>query len=194
MNSSRGHTVWLIGLTLLVVIVLGLIGASLWVGWRLVPPARSALDRAIAWTNDLGNEQLTFEFPVSAEIPIAMEVPFEDTFQVPIEERVPFRTELAIDEVVEVPLSTPLGTVNLKIPVRMTVPVDLEVPIELQVDVPVQTTIYVSDSVPFSMVVPVEIDLAETPFKSYLDEVGAELERLRDLLDGEWLPFLPGPR
>jgi hypothetical protein len=194
MNSSRGHTVWLIGLTLLVVIMLGLIGASLWAAWRLVAPARAALDQAMEWTNDLGNEQLTFQFPVSAEIPIAMEVPFEDTFRVPIEERVPFRTEIAIDEVVEVPLSTPLGTVNLKIPVRMTVPVELEVPIELQVDVPVQTTIFVSDSVPFSMVVPVEIDLAETPLKGYLDEIGAELENLRDLLDGQWLPFLSGPR
>jgi hypothetical protein len=194
MNSSRGHTVWLIGLTLLVVIMLGLIGASLWAAWRLVAPARAALDQAMEWTNDLGNEQLTFQFPVSAEILIAMEVPFEDTFRVPIEERVPFRTEIAIDEVVEVPLSTPLGTVNLKIPVRMTVPVELEVPIELQVDVPVQTTIFVSDSVPFSMVVPVEIDLAETPLKGYLDEIGAELENLRDLLDGQWLPFLSGPR
>jgi hypothetical protein len=194
MNPSRGHTVWLIGLTLLVVIMLGLIGASLWAAWRLVAPARAALDQAMEWTNDLGNEQLTFQFPVSAEIPIAMEVPFEDTFRVPIEERVPFRTEIAIDEVVEVPLSTPLGTVNLKIPVRMTVPVELEVPIELQVDVPVQTTIFVSDSVPFSMVVPVEIDLAETPLKGYLDEIGAELENLRDLLDGQWLPFLSGPR
>jgi hypothetical protein len=168
-------------------VVLGLIGASLWAGWRLLAPARDALDRAIEWTDGLGNERLTFEFPVSDEIPIAMEVPFEDTFRVPIEERVPFRTEIAIDEVVEVPLSTPLGTVNLKIPVRMTVPVDLEVPIELQVDVPVKTTIQVSTTVPFRMVVPVEIDVAETPFKGYLDEVGAELQRLRGFLDGPWL-------
>jgi hypothetical protein len=183
MKGPKGHTVWLVALTVLLVIVLGLMGAMIWGQVQVVATTREALDQAIGWTGKLGKETFSYEFPVNADIPVVMDVPFEDSFRVPIEERVRVQTEIQIDEVVDVPLSTPLGTLNLRIPVRMTVPVDLEVPIEMEVDVPVETTIEVSTTVPFSMVVPVEIDLAETPLRGYLDDLHAELERLRSLLD-----------
>ncbi len=194
MNSFRGHTVWLAGLTVLVAFALALAGTMLWSVWQLAASARATLDQAIEWTDELGQEKLSFEFPVSTEVPVAMEVPFEETFRVPINHEIAVQTEIAIDEVVEIPLSTPLGTWNLKVPVKMTVPVDLQVPIDLELEVPVQTTIGISTTVPFSMVIPVDLDLSATSLQGYLDELGSELEGLRDLLAGGWGPFPFGLR
>lgn len=175
-------SIWLLTLSLLLVVSLGLHGALLYTGWRFLPPAREMLDQAIATLDELGREQFSYRFPVQDQMPVVMDIPFEDTFSIPFRQTIPIHTQIPIDEVVEVPVNTPLGTLSLRIPIRMAVPVDLEVPIDLQVEVPVQKTIHVSTTVPISMAVPVEISLAETPLKRYLDELRSQLLHLRSRL------------
>ena len=139
-------------------------------GLKLRQMAVGVLDQATESLAALGNERIDYPVHIQQDIPVAANVPFNQTMVVPLHTTVP------ISFTAVVPVDLVLTTMDLEIPIDLTVPIDMEVPVTIS------QTIRISTTVPLDMEVPVTIDVAETPLSGYLEEFRKALERLRESL------------
>jgi len=135
-------------------------------GLKLRQMAVGVLDQATESLAALGNERIDYPVRIQQDIPVAANVPFNQTMVVPV----------PISFTAVVPVDLVLTTMDLEIPIDLTVPIDMEVPVTIS------QTIHVSTTVPLDMEIPVTIDVAETPLSGYLEQFRKALERLRESL------------
>ncbi|MFQ5611326.1 MAG: hypothetical protein ACE5H9_04245 [Anaerolineae bacterium] len=120
---------------------------------------------------NMSDDVIRYEFEIDQTIPINTDVPFNRTLEVPL------KTNFPIHQVFEVPVNTPLGVVNLEIPLDTEIPVDLVVPITID------ETINIETEVPLELSIPLEIDIAQTPLAGYLLEAQSSLRGFREGLE-----------
>lgn len=111
----------------------------------------------------------TFEYTVHIRetVPIAVNVPINETLEIPIDTTIPVST------VVQVPIEIPLiGFRTLSIPIRATIPVKLEP------QIPISLTVPIVAEIPVSLDAPVRIVVADTPLDDSLNDAETYLENL----------------
>jgi hypothetical protein len=103
---------------------------------------------------------------INQSIPLAVNVPINQTFAVPVNETI------SISTTIQVPFEIPLlGTRLFDVPIRT------DIPLQLDVDIPVNVTIPITTIVPVRLDVPLNIAIADTP-------IDASLERAQSYLAG----------
>ena len=113
-------------------------------------------------------EQGPIEVPIkfSTDVPIQTSVRFQQSFQVPID------TEIPLDTTFQLPITTPFGSFEVPLPIKVQVPVDVQVPVSIDQTIPISTT------VPIAVDQPLQIDLRGT-------ELANELARIRQSLGSQ---------
>lgn len=169
-------------LWLLVLILLAFNVALLFALNRARLLAIRGLTRSEAVLADFSNEVINYQIEVNETIPVSADIPFRRTVEVPIKTNVP------IDTVFNVPLATPLGVIELDVPLKTEIPIDLVVPVTLSETVTIET------EVPLALDVPITIDVAQTPIRGYLQEAEEMVSGLRaQLEDPLGRSLRPGP-
>lgn len=168
--------IYLLILTILVILSLGLnlflVREALILRRQLSVGATTtveALDVAIEQLDEVRTASFTVQIPVEEQVRVQTNIDLQEEFQVPINTTIPIETD------VRVPIEVgPFGTYNITVPIETEVPVSLTVPIEIDRRVPVSAT------VPIDLVVPIEVNVADTPLAEQLVVWRRALIRVRD--------------
>lgn len=144
--------------------------------------ARSAVSEVLTVLDNLQGTSLNYEVTVDQILQIETDLPVDETIPVVIDQNLP------IDTTVQATVNAgPLGQIPLNVPIVANVPVYIEQ--DLHIDQPFA----VSMAVPVNFTIPIDIELADTPFSATIDEVKARLEQTQADLDKPLVP-LPGLR
>jgi len=187
MTRNRWGTVLKIGAYgLLLVLVLASLALNATVIAALLEmrqTAVEALDQAAGTLQDM--EEATFETTVHIEqtIPVDVKIPFQREWSVPVRMSVPIQHELNFQETIEVPIRTPLFNLDIDVPVSATIPVSLTVPVETIVPFAIDETFTVATEVDIDLLVPVVVELADTPLPARIDELQSMLKGIRQQLE-----------
>lgn len=114
------------------------------------------------------NETFSTTLDLQQQVPVRANVPIRENMTIPIS------TSIDINQNISVPLDTPLGTVQVPVPLNMTVPVSTSVPIDIN------QTVEISTSVDLNLNVPIDIPLAETSLGQYLTDMQTYLVKLAE--------------
>lgn len=133
---------------------------------RLRNVAHAQLDDLTAQIERAEGESIAASIALERPLPVRAEVPIRQRLTVPIRATVPISQDL------RVPLSTPLGSVELPIPLRLSVPISLSVPVEIDQSVAISTTVDLSGRTP------IRIPIRETSLADYLRRLRERLAAL----------------
>ncbi len=132
--------------------------------------ALDVLDRTSQRLDALSDVSFTHSVHVQQNLDVSGTLPFKQDFTVPIKTTVPINTTAQVN------VNTPLGPVNVPVTINTSVPIDLEVPVTISQTVPY------SLSVPVDLQVPIEIRLRDVGIDAAVQEIKAEIQRLRSAL------------
>lgn len=109
---------------------------------------------------------LSLQVDVNQDLPIALDVPFQETLTIPIDLALP------LDATVTVPVDIPVlkQQVELKVPIRATIPVKTSITVAVDKQIPVRATL------PVRMQVPVDLSLELAPFRDRVVEAAAGMD------------------
>lgn len=120
--------------------------------------------------DSLANEVIVYNIEVNQAVPIKADVPFNQTMEIPI------NTVIPIDQTMTLPFQTGNGEIEIDMPVKTDFPVDMVVPVQFNEAISVDTVVQLNTTVP------VEINIAQTPLFSYLQEAKQNVAQLRSRL------------
>lgn len=145
--------------------------------------AGEALQAAAQSLGRLRASTLTYTFEIEESVPVQVTVPINEQITVPID------TQLPINTFVDVPVELPLiGSRTISLPIETVIPVKFET------SFPVDLTVPISASVPVVLDVPIQIQVADTPFDASLAEAETFLKRFAgDLGVPSVTPTAPRP-
>jgi len=184
-----------VALKLMILILFLLVFFSLGLNWYLITQLLQARQQALGLVqefkpvaqdtleqvdSDLADFQTaTFEFQVEIDqqLPIAAEIPFNETIDVPIKATIPIKQQIQTTIMLD-PFQA-----GLEIPTDIDVPVEVEVPIDMVVPVKIERTVPISTVVPINLDVPVIIDIGDTELVGYIEKLRQGLDRLNASLE-----------
>ena len=167
---KKGYLVALVLLSILTLLSLALNGIVIFTLLEMRQAAHRIVVDTQALVARIEDETFAYTVQLDQEIPVAAEIPFNETFSVPI------NTVLPISTSVGVPVN--LGVTTY----RLTVPIETVVPVDMEVTVPVSQVVDLSTVVPLDLDVPIEIAVVETPLAGYLRDAHMMLERAEEQL------------
>ncbi len=187
-------------LKVIIITLFGLVLASLALNWYLIsqllavrnqalntiqtvkPMAQNALQQADEELASFQNSTLEFNVTIDQELPINVEIPFNESIEIPIDVTIP------INQQIETTVMMDPFQAGLEIPVDINVPVDVEVPINMVFPVEIDCTIPISTNVPINLNVPININVADTDLTQYIQQLREGLASLNESLDEIVLP------
>lgn len=184
---SKGAKTLIALLFFLVLLSLALNGYLLWQWWTFQQQTRAAVTeiettvselvgQAVADLEAFENSTLEYEFEVRQDLPIEVEIPFNETMTVPIQTTIPISQQIETTVMID-PFQT-----GFEIPTDIVVPVDMEVPLDLSIPVTIERPIPISTTVSLDFDVPIAIEISETDLAPYLKQLRSGLSSLEDKL------------
>ena len=154
----------------LVVLALGLLlslAINAFVVWQVLSFKAAAFNTVVsarAALSDFTMEPFTTMVQVDQVLPLAVEIPINQTFTVPID------TTYSLDTIVNTTIAIPLlGPQNIAVPIRG------EIPLQLTLEIPVRMTVPISTSYHLQVSLPVEVSLPPEVLEA-LDQTLQEIE------------------
>lgn len=162
--ATAGFALALLSLLLNLVLVLRL-GQVSRLGREVALEARGAFDKT-------QSEGINLIVDISQAIPVAVDVPVEETFNVRVQH------DLVINETVQSQVTIPVvdRTVTLDIPIRATIPLDLDIPVHFG------TTVNFQEDVSIDVALPLHLDPEAMGFGPLMEKIEGWLERLQQIL------------
>jgi hypothetical protein len=184
---SRGTKTIITILSILVLLSLALNGYLLWQWWSFQQQTRAALTEIETTVSEVitqamidleafENSTLDFEFQVRQDLPVEVEIPFNESINVPIQTTIPISQEIETTIMID-PFQA-----GLEIPTDIVVPVDMEVPLDLNIPVAIERPIPISTTVSLDIDVPIAIEVSDTDLAPYLERLRLGLGSLEDKL------------
>ncbi len=142
--------------------------------WTLYTLARvrgaavAQIDALAAQLDQAERQRLSATVLIDRPLPLRAAVPISQRLTVPIS------TTVHIDQQFELPLSTPLGSVNLPVPLRLDVPFRAEVPVTFAQTVDISTT------VDLDLQLPISVPISDTSLAEPLRQLREQLRQLRE--------------
>ncbi len=146
------------------------------------PMAQNALQQADEELASFQDSTLEFNVAIDQELPINVEIPFNESIEIPIDVTIPINQQIETT-VMMAPFQS-----GLEIPVDINVPVEVEVPIKMVFPVEIDRTIPISTNVPIKLKVPININVADTDLSQYVKQLRTGLASLNESLDEVVLP------
>ncbi len=134
---------------------------------------------SIAVLEGLQGQIIEYTFSVDQAVPIAADIPIQETVPITIDDEFPINTSVTVS----VPLG-PLGSAPV------TVPISTVVPIQKTFNITIDQTFSLETIVPVQFDVPIVVNVAETPLYAALEDTRARLLLLEQDLSR---PLLAGP-
>jgi hypothetical protein len=180
---SKGTKVTITLLFILVLLSLALNGFLVWQWWSFRQQAQTMLaeaeqtvktmiSQAVTDLEAFENSTIEFDIRVEQELPLQMEIPFNETVDVPIQTTIPISQEIETTILLD-PFQS-----GLEIPTNVTVPVNMNVPIDLNVAIALDRPLPISTTIPIDVNVPVSIEINETELAPYLERLRNNLVSL----------------
>ncbi|GAB4208241.1 MAG: hypothetical protein OHK0022_37510 [Roseiflexaceae bacterium] len=135
---------------------------------RLRGAAITQIDALAGQLDQAERERLSATVLIDRPLPLRAAVPIRQRLTVPISTTVPISQQFTL------PLSTPLGSVDLPIPLRLDVPFSAEVPVTIAQTVDISTT------VDLDLRVPVDVPISDTSLAEPLRRLREQLAQLRE--------------
>jgi hypothetical protein len=180
-----------ITLTILFMLVFLSLGLNLYLIWQLlnvqqqaqalaqelIPRLKTTISQAAAEVETFQESTVTLNVQVDEDLPVAVNIPFNETIEVPIKVTVPIREEINTTIVMD-PFQA-----GLEIPVDVTVPVNIDIPIDVVIPVSLDRPIPISTTVPIHVKVPVAVEVGQTDLAGYAEQLHTALTSFNTLLD-----------
>jgi len=184
---SRGTKTLITILFILVLLSLALNGYLLWQWWTFQQQTQAALtdietsvselvSQAITDLEAFENSTLDFEFTVRQDLPVEVEIPFNESINVPIQTTIPISQEI------ETTIMLDPFQAGFEIPTDIVVPVDMEIPLDLNIPVTIERPIPISTTISLDIDVPIAIEISDTDLAPYLERLRIGLGSLEDKL------------
>jgi hypothetical protein len=158
--------------TLIIFILISLLLHALTIGSlvRIRNTVSRQLDISVAQLARIRQQRVHYDLPVEQTFMLNTTFPISETISVPLSMTVP------ISQTIELPVNTPVGRVNLDVPLDFTVPITDEVDVLIERQIPVQAEI------PIETDIPIDFALDEPPLGEILEQLEQGLRDLRDNL------------
>ncbi len=129
--------------------------------------------------------ETTIAISETVAVPFSMSVPITQTLRLPIQLSVPIR------QTIRLPINTPIRRFEVPVPLDLTVPVsdtidvpiDITVPISTTIAVPIRRNVPIKAEIPIETVIPVKLDLDDSPLGDLLKHLEDNLRELRNRLN-----------
>lgn len=95
--------------------------------------------------------RIKYQIRIPAGTPVSFDVPIDEAYTVKL------RTSLPIDTQIRVPVRGPLGTANVRVPVKTTIPIRQDIPVQ------VRDTFRLRTATRTEYVVPLELRVRDLP-------------------------------
>jgi ACT domain-containing protein len=108
----------------------------------------------------IGSTSISTTVKINQVVPIKVNAPINQTINIPINQQLQINQTFAVEP--DFPL---VGKVRVDVPLNGVIPINLNVPVTISQTIPINA------QVPVVADIPVNVSLAETPFKAQLDRM-----------------------